>query len=98
MPVVTSNQTSSRMIIAKIHVTLKNGILDPQGKTVHHALENLGIVDIAEVRVGKLITLRFDEVTEKEAERLSHTACKKLLANPVIEDYRIELMSDDGAS
>ncbi len=84
------------MISARIHITLKSGILDPQGKTVLHALENLGIQGVDEVRIGKLIDMDFGEVTKDRAEELTHEACKKLLANPVIEDYRIELVSEDG--
>jgi phosphoribosylformylglycinamidine synthase len=82
------------MIEAKIYITLKDGILDPQGKAVHHALENLGFGQIGSVRVGKFIQLQFANGTpENDAERLALEACKKLLANPVIEDYRLELQS-----
>ena len=76
---------------AKIFITLKKGILDPQGRTVHHALENLGLEHIDEVRMGKLIRLKFDDVTKDQAERLTIEACQKLLANPVIEDFSFEL-------
>lgn len=82
-------------MIAKIHVTLKNGILDPQGKTVKHALENLGIANIAEVRMAKLITLRFGDISREEARSCCEEACKKLLANPVIEEYSIELAENE---
>ncbi|MFQ5824855.1 MAG: phosphoribosylformylglycinamidine synthase subunit PurS [bacterium] len=82
------------MVVAKILVTLKNGILDPQGKTVKHALENLGFDQIYEVRMGKLIQLKFNDVTKKEAERITTEACKKLLANPVIEDFKFELSEE----
>ena len=82
------------MITAKITVMLKNGILDSQGKTVHHALENLGFGQIEDVRMGKIIELKFNGVSREEAEELTAGACKKLLANPVIEDYRIELVED----
>lgn len=81
-------------MVAKILVTLKNGILDPQGKTVKHALENLGFDQIYEVRMGKLIQLKFNDVTKKEAERITTEACKKLLANPVIEDFKFELSEE----
>lgn len=73
---------------------LKKGILDPQGKTIHHALENLGIDQIEEVRMGKLIQLQLGDVPEEEAENIARQACTKLLANPVIEDFRIELVND----
>ncbi len=85
------------MIIARVFVTLKSGILDPQGKAVHHALTNLGIGHIDEVRMGKIINLHFADVTEKEARRLAEDACQKLLANPVIEEYKIELLTEDAA-
>ncbi|MGH7597934.1 MAG: phosphoribosylformylglycinamidine synthase subunit PurS [bacterium] len=71
----------------KIHITLKNGILDPQGKTVHHALEMLGFAGIREVRTGKLIEFFFDDVSREQAQQITENACKKLLANPVIENY-----------
>ncbi len=82
------------MITAKITVMLKNGILDPQGKTVHQALENLGFGQIEDVRMGKIIELKFNGISREEAEELTADACKKLLANPVIEDYRIEVMEE----
>ncbi|MFQ5677675.1 MAG: phosphoribosylformylglycinamidine synthase subunit PurS [bacterium] len=85
------------MIIAKIHVTLKNGILDPQGKTVHHALENLGLEHIEEVRMGKLIELKFDGVPKDEAEKIARQACSKLLANPVIEDFTVDMFEEQSA-
>lgn len=80
---------------AKVHITLKNGILDPQGKTVHHALENLGIEQIEEVRMGKLIQLQLGDVPKDKAENIAKIACTKLLANPVIEDFHIELVDDE---
>jgi len=82
------------MMTAKVHIMLKKGILDPQGKTVHLALENLGIDQIEEVRMGKLIQLQLGDVPEDEAENIARQACTKLLANPVIEDFRIELVND----
>ncbi len=82
------------MMTAKVHIMLKKGILDPQGKTFHHALENLGIDQIEEVRIGKLIQLQLGDVPEDEAENIARQACTKLLANPVIEDFRIELVND----
>ncbi len=83
------------MTSAQIFVTLKKGILDPQGKAVKHALDNLGLDAVDEVRVGKLIKLRFGNVSTEEARRLSQEACDKLLANPIIEDYRIELVTEE---
>ncbi|HEX2115169.1 MAG TPA: phosphoribosylformylglycinamidine synthase subunit PurS [Alphaproteobacteria bacterium] len=73
---------------AKVHVTLKNGVLDPQGKAIHHALEGLGFSGVRDVRAGKLIELDLEEgVSEADVDAM----CKKLLANTVIENYRIEL-------
>jgi phosphoribosylformylglycinamidine synthase len=71
----------------RIYVTLKNGVLDPQGKAIHHALEGLGFSGIQGVRAGKLIELDLAEgVADSEVESM----CRKLLANTVIENFRIE--------
>ena len=71
----------------RVYVTLKNGVLDPQGKAIHHALEGLGFDGVKDVRQGKLIELDLEEgVSEADVE----TMCRKLLANTVIENYRIE--------
>ena len=71
----------------RIFVTLKNGVLDPQGKAIHHALEGLGFAGVNDVRAGKLIELDVDEGTsDADVEEM----CRKLLANIVIENYRIE--------
>jgi phosphoribosylformylglycinamidine synthase subunit PurS len=71
----------------RIFVTLKPGVLDPQGKAIHHALEGLGFAGIGDVRAGKLIELEVDEsVTDAAIDAM----CRKLLANLVIENYRIE--------
>ena len=71
----------------RVYVTLKNGVLDPQGKAIHHALEGLGFGGVKDVRAGKLIELDLEPgVTEDDIEEM----CRKLLANPVIENYRIE--------
>jgi len=77
---------------ARIVVTLKKGVLDPQGKAVKGALENLGFTHIKEVRVGKVIDVTLDDTIEKkEAERVVEEMCRKLLSNPVIEDYTFEI-------
>lgn len=71
----------------RVYVTLKNGVLDPQGKAIHHALEGLGFSGVRDVRAGKLIELDLEEgVSESDIEDM----CRKLLANTVIENYRIE--------
>ncbi len=71
----------------RVYVTLKNGVLDPQGKAIHHALEGLGFAGINDVRAGKLIELDLaTSVGDEEVEAM----CRKLLANTVIENFRIE--------
>jgi phosphoribosylformylglycinamidine synthase len=72
---------------ARVYVTLKNGVLDPQGKAIHHALEGLGFGGVRDVRAGKLIEL---ELAEDVADADIEAMCKRLLANTVIENYRIE--------
>ena len=76
---------------ANIHVTLRASILDPQGKTVHHALTSLGHDSVERVRMGKYAELWIDEATPEEAEAVARAACEKLLANPVMEDFEIEI-------
>ena len=71
----------------RVYVTLKNGVLDPQGKAIHHALEGLGFAGINDVRAGKLIEL---DVAESVADGEVEEMCRKLLANTVIENFRIE--------
>ncbi len=71
----------------RVYVTLKNGVLDPQGKAIHHALEGLGFEGVRDVRQGKLIELDVDEGTSDED---LDAMCRRLLANTVIENYRIE--------
>ena len=71
----------------RVIVTLKSGVLDPQGKAIHHALEGLGFAGVNDVRQGKLIEL---DVAETTSEADLDAMCQKLLANTVIENYRIE--------
>ena len=71
----------------RIHVSLKPGVLDPQGRAVHHALEGLGFTGIEDVRVGRLIEL---DVADGMSDETLNEMCRKLLANMVIENYRIE--------
>jgi phosphoribosylformylglycinamidine synthase PurS subunit len=71
----------------RIHVSLKQGVLDPQGRAVHHALEGLGFDGIQDVRVGRLIEL---DVADGTTDASLDEMCRKLLANMVIENYRIE--------
>ena len=76
---------------AKIHVTLKQGILDPQGKAIEHALDSLGFKNTANVRVGKYMALEVKETDKTKAEAEVKSMCEKLLANTIIEEYRYEL-------
>lgn len=76
---------------ARIHVTLKPGVLDPQGKAVHHALESLGFDGVEEVRQGKYIEIDLADTDRTAAEARVKEMCEKLLANTVIENYTIEL-------
>lgn len=76
---------------AKIHVTLKSGILDPQGKAIQHALETLGFTSARNVRMGKYIEVELQETTKDRAEAEVKAMCEKLLANTIIEEYRYEL-------
>lgn len=72
---------------AEVFVNLKLTVADPQGLTVKHALESLSYDNISDVRVGKLIKIQLDAATVEEAKKQVEDMCKKLLANPVIEDY-----------
>jgi phosphoribosylformylglycinamidine synthase subunit PurS len=76
---------------ARVHVSLKSGVLDPQGKAIGNALASLGFTGIAEVRQGKLIELELTETDAGKAREKVEAMCKELLANPVIENYAIEL-------
>ncbi len=76
---------------AKIYVTLKRGVLDPQGKAIHASLSQLGIDGVEDVRVGKFMEITLKEIGAEEARRRLDEACRRLLANTVIEQYRIEI-------
>jgi phosphoribosylformylglycinamidine synthase len=76
---------------ARVFITLKSGVLDPQGKAIHHALEGLGFSGVNDVRAGKLIELDLaDNTSDSEIEDM----CRKLLANTVIENFRIEKLEN----
>jgi len=75
----------------RVYVTLKNGVLDPQGRAIHHALEGLGFGGVSDVRAGKLIEL---DVADGTADAALDEMCRKLLANTVIENYRIERVEE----
>lgn len=76
---------------ATVAITLRPSILDPEGKAVHQALRNLGQTSVQEVRVGKRIKLTIEADSEDAAYRVAETSCEKVLANPVTENYEIEL-------
>jgi phosphoribosylformylglycinamidine synthase len=76
---------------ARVHVTLKNGVLDPQGKAIGHALGSLGFSGVGEVRQGKFIEIEIAETDAAKAKAQVKDMCEKLLANTVIEDYRIDV-------
>jgi phosphoribosylformylglycinamidine synthase len=78
---------------AKIHVTLKSGVLDPQGKAVGHALAGLGFTGVGDVRQGKYIEIELNESDSVRAKANVEEMCKKLLANTVIENYAVEIVS-----
>jgi phosphoribosylformylglycinamidine synthase PurS subunit len=79
---------------AIVKVKLKVGILDPQGKAVNNALHHLGYSEINEVRIGKLIELKIDDRNGQDIQKRIQEASHKLLANPVIEDYEIEIIEE----
>jgi phosphoribosylformylglycinamidine synthase len=81
---------------ARVHVSLKNGVLDPQGKAIGNALASLGFAGIGEVRQGKLIELDLAETDPLRAHAQVDAMCRELLANPVVEVYTIEIMPADG--
>lgn len=77
--------------LAKIVVTLRKSILDPQGKAVHHAIGSLGMPSVREVRIGKYIEMKIEDTTPENAARVTEDSCRKLLANPVMEDYTFSI-------
>ena len=79
------------MTKAVVNVFLKEGVLDPQGKATHHALDSLGFDSVDDVRIGKQIIIKLDTDDRAEAEAEVKEMCETLLANTVIEDYTIEI-------
>lgn len=86
------------MYSAKIKVTLRKSILDPQGKAVEHSMQSLGYNNVLDTRIGKFIELKIDAKSEDEAKKITGEVCQKLLANPVMEDYEFEVTNVNGAS
>ena len=79
---------------ARVTVTLKNGVLDPQGKAIEGALKSLGVEGIANVRQGKVFDIELDTADKAKAEAALKAACEKLLANTVIENYNVAIEGD----
>jgi phosphoribosylformylglycinamidine synthase subunit PurS len=78
---------------ARIYVTLKPSVLDPQGKAIHHAVETIGFTGIKDVRQGKYFEVAIDaSLSPEEARAIVERMARDVLANPVIEDYRVELV------
>ena len=80
-------------MLAKIHITFKNGVLDPQGKAVHHALKDLGFNEVSGIQIGKYLEVRLSGISKEEAETRVKEMCEKLFANTVIESYQFTLDS-----
>ncbi len=78
---------------ARVTISLKDGILDPQGKAVEHSLHSLGFASVSGVRVGRYVELELGEETSGSAEKEVEEMCKKLLGNPVTENYQIQIIS-----
>lgn len=83
--------------LARVYVTPKAGVLDPQGKAVQHSLHTLGYPEVGDVRIGKYMELRLVEVSRDSAQIRLREMCERLLANRVIEDYRFEIDVDPGS-
>lgn len=75
------------MFVSRITITLRKSILDPQGKAVQHGIHSLGYNTVDDVRIGKFIELSVNASSKREAEEVTRDVCKKLLANPVMEDF-----------
>jgi phosphoribosylformylglycinamidine synthase subunit PurS len=78
-------------MLAKVYVTPKRGVLDPQGKAVEQALRALGFGEVGDVRIGKYVEIRLDDGSREQAAARVREMCEKLLANQVIEDFRFEV-------
>lgn len=75
----------------RVYISLKNGVLDPQGKAIHGSLQHLGFDNVNSIRQGKLIELEIDETDRTKAEETVTQMCEQLLANTVIENYELEV-------
>tara|TARA_B100001971_G_C18249456_1_gene576991 strand:- start:1327 stop:1590 length:264 start_codon:yes stop_codon:yes gene_type:complete len=84
---------SETSITARVHITLKDGVVDPQGSAIGQALKSLGFDAISSVRVGRTMEVDFAGLTQDEVTKDVSAMCERLLANPVIENYRVEILS-----
>tara|TARA_B100001029_G_C14853051_1_gene334806 strand:+ start:216 stop:461 length:246 start_codon:yes stop_codon:yes gene_type:complete len=80
------------MVKALVHISLKNGVLDPEGKAIQNALTNFGFQEINEIRKGKFIEIELNENNKLKAKDKVDKMCRKLLVNTVIENYNIEII------
>ncbi len=79
---------------AKVYVTLKPSVLDPQGKAIHHSVELMGFERVEDIRQGKYFEIELDStLSEEEAKNSAEKIAKDVLANPVIEDYKVEIVN-----
>ncbi len=78
-------------MLARVYVTLKSAVLDPQGKAIRSSLATLGFAGVTDVRLGKYLEVTLDQTDPAKARAEVEAMCQKLLANPVIESYRVEL-------
>jgi len=82
------------MLKAEIYITLKKTVADPQGLTVKHGLESLGYKDLTDVRMGKIVVIKLDYKDKDRAKKEINEMCKKLLTNPIIEEYRFKISEE----
>jgi len=85
------------MFTARVTITLRPSILDPQGKAAHHALKQLGFSSVNGVRIGKHVDMQIDAESADEARSVAEEACRKLLANEVMEDFDVEILHAETA-
>jgi len=81
------------LYISKIKIVLRKSILDPQGKAVEHSLESLGFKNVKDTRIGKYIELKLEASSVEEAKKTTEDVCKKLLVNPIIEDFEYDVVN-----
>ena len=82
------------ILLHLLYINYKEGILDPLGATVNNALESMGYDGFDDIRIGKLIEIKFRNISKEKAEEMTDSACRKMLANPNTETYRFEILED----